>query len=407
MKEKTVVGLDYSHDNKLVLEASSYSDFTQFLFTSGYKLGKIQAGFESLQKLENYDMILLSSPRHKELSEEEIDNLVTYVKKGGNLLVVSSTGGDKKNRTNLNELTENFGFKFNPDTIHDSMSYINLQKRPLFTEFTPHVISEQVQKVILSSACSLEILDFIEEDKEVKIEEIIRTGLNCWRKRYNREKKDWVREDSPKIPMLVSVDYFKGHVVGFGTLSIFSSLGREYGFNAFDNNILIANIFRWLTTGGITEGKTLTLVLNLQLYYWAKSIVEKEKWESLSDLINVSLKYFKDNYDDILGEIKKLQEEKKKRKEKYKKAKKEKSEEKVLELVPKREKKDLEDIMSALKDATGEEFDFDLDDIEAELEEGEIDEETLEEIKEKEKREKEEEEREKETKEKKTKGLCS
>ncbi|MGV9200331.1 MAG: Gldg family protein, partial [Promethearchaeia archaeon] len=335
-KIKVTVGLDYSHDNKLVLEASSYSEFTQFLFTSGYKLGKIQAGFDSLQKLKNYDLIVLSTPRHEKLSEEEIENLIKYVEEGGNILVINSTGGDKKNRTNLNDLTENFGFKFNPDTIYDSMSYINLQKRPLFTKLTPHVITEQVQKVVLSSACSLEILEFIEDDKDIKIEEVIEGGLNCWRKRYDEEKKDWIREDSPKVPMLVAVDYFKGHVIGFGTLSIFSSLGREYGFTAFDNDVLIANIFRWLTSGGITEGKTLTLVLNLQLFYWAKSIVEDENWDSLSDLINVSLKYFKDNYKNILEEIKELREKKKKRKKEYKKAKKE--EDQILELVPKRDK---------------------------------------------------------------------
>ena len=388
MKDKAIVGLDYSHDNKLVLEASSYSEFTQFLFTSGFKLGKIQAGFDSLQKLENYDLIVLSSPRHKKLDEEEIENLVEYVKNGGNLLVVSTTGGDYKNKTNLNELTEHFGFKFNSDTIHDSMSYINLQKRPLYTKFTPHMISEQIQKVVLSSACSLEILDFIEDDKDIKIEEIIEGGLNCWRKRYDEEKKEWIREDSPKIPMLVAVYYFEGNVIGFGTLSIFSSLGREYGFSAFDNNVLIANVFRWLTFGGITEGKTLTLILNLQLYYWAKAVVDDENWDSLSDLINVSLKYFKDNYKDIIEEIKKLRKDKQKRKEAYEKAKKEKDEEEILELVPKRDKKDLEDIMSALQEATGEDFEFDIDDIESEFDTEDLDEEELEEIKKKAEQEK-------------------
>jgi len=43
---------------------------------------------------------------------------------------------------------------------------------------------------------------------------------------------------------MVAVECFEGKIVTFGTLSIFSSLGREYGFRAFDNNILIANVLR-------------------------------------------------------------------------------------------------------------------------------------------------------------------
>ena len=68
MTDKATIGLDYSHNNKLTLEASSYSDFTQFLFSSGYKLGKIQAGFDSLKKLEIYNMILFSTPNNKKIS---------------------------------------------------------------------------------------------------------------------------------------------------------------------------------------------------------------------------------------------------------------------------------------------------------------------------------------------------
>ena len=61
MPDKAAVGLDNSHNNKLTLEASSYSDFTHFLFTSGYKLGKIQAGFNSLKKLETYNTIIIKN----------------------------------------------------------------------------------------------------------------------------------------------------------------------------------------------------------------------------------------------------------------------------------------------------------------------------------------------------------
>ena len=74
-KESGKIVLDYSHNNKLTLEATSYSDFIQFLFTSGFKIGKIQAGFDSLEKLKQYNLVLLSSPRNNSISKTEIEVL--------------------------------------------------------------------------------------------------------------------------------------------------------------------------------------------------------------------------------------------------------------------------------------------------------------------------------------------
>ena len=73
MPEKPTIGLDYSHSNKLTLEASSYNEFTNFIFSSGYKLGRIEAGFDTLNKLEPYDVIILSTPNNSNLEENEIN----------------------------------------------------------------------------------------------------------------------------------------------------------------------------------------------------------------------------------------------------------------------------------------------------------------------------------------------
>lgn len=369
-----MIGLDYSHNNFLVLESSSFGEFTQFLFTSGYKLGKIETGFNSLDNLDKYNVIILSTPRNTSLKLNEIKILEKYVKNGGSLLIVSSSGGDYTNSTNLNELTQKFGFEFVSDEINDSVNYVNLQKRPIITSIKPHVITDQIKKIVFSSSCSTKILDFIEDEKNVKIQGVMQSGLNCWRKRYDGEY--WVEEDSPKIPLMVVVEYFKGKVVGFGNLSIFSSLAREYGFSAFDNDILIANILSFLIGSLESEGKPVTIELNLDLYYWVEGIVKKEKWDNVSDLINVSLKYFKDNYDTIIKEIKKLRLERLEKRKAYKKTIKEKErkeipEDDVIDKVPVlvRKKEDLEDILDALGDLTGEKYEIsiELDDEEGNL----------------------------------------
>lgn len=365
MTGEVIIGLDYSHGNILTLEASSFTEFTQFLFTSGYKIGKIESGFNSITELRKYRTIIISTPKNTNLKTNEIENLKKYVKGGGSLLITSSSGGDYGNNTNLNELTRNFGFEFAPDEVNDSVNYVHLQKRPLISNFKPHVITEQIKKIIFSSSCSTQILDFLEDEKNIKVDGIVISGLNCWHRIYNGE--DWIEEDSPKIPLLVAAEYYAGKVVGFGNLSIFSSLAREYGFSAFDNDILIANIISWLTGAIDSEGKLVTIELNLDLFYWAENIVKEEKWEGISDLVNVSLKYFKDNYQEIIEEIKKIRSEKLEKRKAYEKAKKEAeeelTEEKILEKVPviERKKEDLEEIMTALEEVTGEHYEISID----------------------------------------------
>ena len=366
MNGKATIALDYSHNNTLTIESSSFGDFTQFLFTSGYKLGKIETGFNSINELKKYNIVILSTPKNTKLQPNEIQNLEKYVKDGGSLLIVSSTGGDYTNSTNLNELTTKFGFEFNSDEIYDSVNYVNLQKRPIISVFKPHVVTENLKKLVFSSSCSIKILDFIEDEKNVKIDWLLKSGLNCWHKRYDGES--WIEEDSPKIPLMVVVEYFKGKIVGFGNFSIFSSLAREYGFSAFDNDILIANILNFLIGSLDSEGKPITVELNLDLYYWAENIVKTEKWENISDLFNVSLKYFKDHYEGIIEEIKKLRLERLEKRKAYERRKKEASqedvvEEKVLDKVPVEERnvEDLKDIFSELEDITGEKYEISID----------------------------------------------
>ncbi|MFX0029197.1 MAG: hypothetical protein ACFE8B_08305 [Candidatus Hermodarchaeota archaeon] len=365
MTREVIIGLDYSHGNILTLEASSFAEFTQFLFTSGYRIGRIETGFNSLPEMKKYRVIIISTPKNSKLTSNEIENLKKYVKGGGNLLITSSSGGDYGNNTNLNDLTRNFGFEFLPDEINDSVNFIHLQKRPLITTFKPHVVTEQIQKVVFSSSCSTRILDFLEDENNIKVDGILISGLNCWRRIYNGE--DWIEEDSPKIPLLVASEFYAGRVIGFGNISIFSSLAREYGFSAFDNDILIANIISWLIGTLESEGKPVTVELNLDLFYWAENVVKEEKWEGVSDLINVSLKYFKDNYQGIIEEIKKIRQEKLEKKKAYEKAikeaEKEVAEEEVLEKIPviERKKEDLVDIISALEEVTGEHYEFSID----------------------------------------------
>jgi len=354
MSQDVNICFDYSHGNKLMIEGPSFNDFVEFLFTSGYKLGKVEAGINSVKKLDKYNLVILGAPYNSIYSEPEIKVLMEYIKKGGAVLIVSNGGGDYTNKTNLSGFTKNFGFSFNSDRINDSVYYLNLQKRPIINKFIHHSITEDISSFVHSGGCSIDVEEYIEDEK-IKTEIIAYGGLNCWREVY--DGSSWKEEDCPNIPILVAAKYYKGKVVAIGNVSIFSSLSREYGFGALGNSMLISNILKWLSQEQIVGGKVVSIKLKESLYHWTKKVLDDQSWESISDVINFSLKYIKDHYKNIIATIRK---ERIKRKMAYQKKKKtaavkrKMEEDKILDMVEdKRDEIDIDKIIAEIDKVAG------------------------------------------------------
>ncbi|MCK4383236.1 MAG: hypothetical protein KAW66_08085, partial [Candidatus Lokiarchaeota archaeon] len=66
--------------------------------------------------------------------------------------------------------------------------------------------------------------------------------------------------------------------------------------------------------------------------------------------------YFKDNYKTIIKELENKQQDRYQITPKPKKVVKKKEEEKVIDLIPKRKKEDIDDIISAIEEITGEKY---------------------------------------------------
>ncbi len=306
---KSIV-FDYSHNNTLTLESPSYADFTEFLFGSSFSLGKIQAGFTSVEKLRKYKMCVIGGPRETVFQPNEIEVIVNYVKNGGCLLVINDEGGDYGTNTNLNELTRNFGFEYNSDIIFDSMNFVSRQNRVVINEFEPHLITRNIDSIVQSSACSIKLLDYIEADENIDAIPICKTSLNSFHTIWNG--KEWEEEqDAPRSIMSLALNYYKGRVIALTTVSMFSSLSSTYGFFALNNQELIANIFMWLldTSSNKKGSKLINISLDYNLFSWIEKLVQKErKWRNSDDIINFALKYIKDNYKDVLQKMEKDRE---------------------------------------------------------------------------------------------------
>jgi hypothetical protein len=299
---KTVC-FDYSHNNTLTLESPSYADFTQFLFGSSFRLGKIQAGFTGLDKLIKYKMIVIGGPRESIFEMEEINILVEYVKQGGSLLIINDEAGDYGCNTNLSELTDHFGFKFNPTVVADSMNFQNIQQRVIVADFEPHPTTRDVDGIVQSNACSIDINKTIEADENISIIPIARTSLNAYHNRWDGDQ--WIeQEDAPKSILSVAVNYYNGKVFGLCTVSMFSSLSSSYGLFALNNQQFIAAIFNWMLEpprgDGSVDEKLINIGINYNLFVWMEKLVRDKKWGDIKDMINFSIKHLKDNYDEVM-----------------------------------------------------------------------------------------------------------
>jgi len=335
---------DYSHNNRLEIENTAYAEFIHFLFTSSYKIGKITTGITP-KKLEPYDVLVLGSPFESNFTPNEIEIITNFVKEGGGLFIIHDDGGDEENETNLNEITSNFGFTFNADTLSDSMSYVRQQNRPLITRFEKHYVTREVEEFVHASGCTLNVEELLDADEDIEIHVLARSGLNSFCQDSAGEEKD-----CPNTPVLVGVNYFKGKVIGLGNLSVLSSLSSTYGFNAYDNNVLISNIFNWLAysteSNGLSfENKVVSVPINYALYIWLEELIDNKEWVTFSDLINFSLKYMKDNYEKVIQESKITKKKLQDLKRKQKKDAKEKANK-----VDKERRKNLEEIEDSLYD---------------------------------------------------------
>ena len=297
MKTEFNIGFDYSHQNKLNIEDPGFNDFIEYLFNSDLKLGKIEAGI-TYEKLADYNLFIIGVPvEDSHLSSEEIENLTNYVKDGGSLLVINDKGGDLENKNNLNDLTNIFGIKFNPDQLFDNENYSKDISRPIIKDFKKHFITRDITQIIHSNGCTIEIDESIETEDIDVTAIVFSSGESAWHKIFDGD--EWVDEPVENAPIIAIGHYGMGKIVAIGNLSLFSGFHASYGIHAADNFKLISNIVSWLMNKAHTQETQLSQPIYLSipieqdLYYWMKGKLDEERWTNVEEIINFALKVVK------------------------------------------------------------------------------------------------------------------
>jgi len=297
MLNEKAIGFDYSHNNKLVIENETFTDFIQYLFNSDFKLGKIEAGI-SYEKLNKYNIFIIGVPTtDSNLNPDEIEALVKYVNDGGSLLLLNDKGGDYDNKNNLSELTKHFGITFNSDRLFDDKNFSKKSSHPIIKDFKTHFITKEITEIIHSSGCTLNIDKSIETEK-IDVKAIAFSSEESSRHKYF-DGNDWVEEPVQKVPVIGITHFGLGKVVALGNLSLFSSLQQSYGINAADNFKLVSNMISWLLNKAqSTEEQTykpiyMTIPIEQDLYYWIKEMLDENRWSNMDDVINFALRVIK------------------------------------------------------------------------------------------------------------------
>ncbi|TFF96840.1 MAG: hypothetical protein EU547_05910 [Promethearchaeota archaeon] len=112
-----------------------------------------------MDNIMEYEMLIFACPDNAKFSFDELNTLENFVKNGRNLLVLSHAGGDKGRRTNLNNLTELFGIKFNNDQVLDKKYNLDLESFPLIDTYSDYYSYRKIDPICHRIGCSLEIIN--------------------------------------------------------------------------------------------------------------------------------------------------------------------------------------------------------------------------------------------------------
>ncbi|MHA1129266.1 MAG: hypothetical protein ACTSQI_09930 [Candidatus Helarchaeota archaeon] len=200
----------------------NYTTFKTIAEKKGYS---IKANLEfpiTFAQLTHYDIIVFACPDRSKIRDFEINEITKYVKCGGAIIILGSSGGDRGRMTNLNDLCLKFGIKYNNDQVFDDQHNYGIRNLAISTVFEDHPITKGLELVIIPSACSLSVtkkakgLVFSDEDA-----------------------------DPPNVPVIAVSEHGQGRVAVLGSYDTFRDSIRA-GIQVIQHRILLENLLKWM-----------------------------------------------------------------------------------------------------------------------------------------------------------------
>ena len=239
MQTKTIL-FDLNHNEMLNPNESEYSDFLAFLQNLNLKIKKVENKDLTKKALEDIDILIIGNPIDDYFSNIEINEILNYVRIGGNLIIISEYGGDYLQKTNLNDIAPNFGILFEKNLIKAKDSEMNKVSNIIpIRKFLNKSLLNGLREVIIGGTCSLYLNKgskaLLQTDKD-----------GVWSEIYNITSGKWIQEQEQQQCVIAACNEFgQGKVVALGDIDIFSN-NNQFGLNSLDNQKFLKNIFAWL-----------------------------------------------------------------------------------------------------------------------------------------------------------------
>jgi Domain of unknown function (DUF4350) len=278
--------IDESHNNLISLDTPEFAEFFELLKSKGYEVHQS----DSNQRLTKFSLnsirtLLIGVPQNSFYLHDEIQTILSFVRKGGSLIILHRYGGDLIQRTNLNDLSSHFGIYFENALIKSSNNG-GLDSLPILNQFHANTLVDNISKIIFPGMCSLRL------SKEAH--ELCHTDENCWIEIFNSHSYEWMEyADSSNLPLVAYSIYGQGRVISIGTPDFLSNNPR-FGINSLDNKQFCLNILTWLFNP----------VSNLEIRDWMLQQIGTltEEVNSLKTIVT-QVKSSMDNVEHKMGEM--------------------------------------------------------------------------------------------------------
>jgi len=172
----------------------------------------------TLSLLNNYDILILKCPTNSYTSQE-IYAILQFVDNGGGLYLIGDHTDVFGMNTFLNQVSQNFGIKFNTDATYELGTGMLSKYRP--DDILVHPIVQHVEQIDFMTSCTLEA-PLNSEDVIVGNKLISEPGTYST-ENFFRESTSSPESEYGLLLQVVAVKYGKGRVVAFTDSTVFSS----------------------------------------------------------------------------------------------------------------------------------------------------------------------------------------
>lgn len=202
---------------------STYSELGKLLRDNDFDVEPYTEFMLLAKNLKEADVLVFACPNSSKIRPPEIDVLKKYVSNGGGLMLLSLSGGDRGSMNNLSQVSEEFGIIFDNTAVKDERSNAGLPTMPIITDIVAHPTTEDVDDLLIPSACSLRI-----EGKALALAVTSEMA------------------DPTRAPIIAVAESGKGRVMCIGSYEVFR---RGGGFKHKGNQTFAVNAFKWLSGG--------------------------------------------------------------------------------------------------------------------------------------------------------------